>query len=101
MGALGAWLGARLTLRVFFASALLIAALMCFAFAYAFCTRGFTFLRRRYLAATLSGTGKSARHEARRRQQRIRCRVMPYAVPVALSTWLVLVLAWKTASLPL
>jgi prepilin peptidase CpaA len=101
MGALGAWLGARLTLRVFFVSAGLIGAYVSVAFVFTFCTHGFIFFRRRYLVGTSPGKGTSAGDDQWRRQQRLRCRIMPYAVPVAVSTWLVLVLAWRTAGLPL
>jgi prepilin peptidase CpaA len=101
MGALGAWLGVRLVLRVFFISVVLIGTYVSVVLVLTFSTHGFLFLRRRYLAGTATGKATSARDEARRRQRRIRCRIMPYAVPVAVSTWLVLVLAWRTASLPL
>jgi len=101
MGALGAWLGASLTLQVFLVSAVLIAMFMCLVFLFSLCTRGFTYVGRRYLAGTFSGTAKLGWDENRRRQQRIQCRIMPYAVPVALSTWLVLAMAWSTTGLPL
>ena len=101
MGALGAWLGASLTLSVFLVStgfaamatgAILVAGML---------SRGFGFVQRRYLAVGSAGRSSSFGPEDRRaRQLRQKRRMMPYAVPVALGTWVVLGFAWMTANLP-
>ncbi len=102
MGALGAWLGAGLTLRVFLVSTALAAIAAAAMLLAGTLSRGFGFVQRRYLAG-----GSAARPNARRpkdrelrRLRRQRRRLMPYAVPVALGTWLVLFSAWHSASLP-
>ena len=102
MGALGAWLGASLTLRVFLISTALAAVATGAILLTGMLSRGFGFVQRRYLATGSAGRSSVSRPgEAqalrRRRQKR---RMMPYAVPVAVGTWLVLGLAWKTAALP-
>lgn len=96
MGALGAWLGPILTIWVFLGSALAIVFLTGGALLFSFATQGFLTMRRRYLSGG-NGGGARARSGARRRW---RNHLMPYAVPVALSTWVVLAIAWKTGSLP-
>jgi hypothetical protein len=98
MGAVGAWLGAVLTVKVFLLSALLIA-ILCFAVLIgAFLRYGFSYVKERYLASGRSN-GPSRQRDLKKQRQRFR--VMPYAVPVALSTWVVLALAWTTSTLPL
>jgi prepilin peptidase CpaA len=98
MGAVGAWLGAALTLKVFLVSAVLIA-ILCFAVLIgAFVRYGFSYVKDRYLA---SGQSNDSSRRRNLKKQRQRYRVMPYAVPVALSTWLVLAVAWTTSTLPL
>ncbi len=96
MGALGAWLGAGLTLRVFFVSTVLAAMATGAMLLAGMLSRGFGFVQRRYLA---TGSARPTGREARRLRNQRR-RLMPYAVPVALGTWLVLFLAWQSASLP-
>lgn len=99
MGALGAWLGASLTLKVFFISAMLIAVMAGGVLIWAFCTHGIGHVKKRYMAAgktrsdnLLGGRGPRQKHY----------RILPYAVPVALGTWLVLITAWSGgASLPM
>ena len=98
MGAVGAWLGAALTLKVFLLSAVLIA-ILCFAVLIgAFVRYGFSYVKERYLA---SGRSNDSSRRRDLKKQRQRYRVMPYAVPVALSTWLILAVAWRTSTLPL
>ena len=82
MGALGAWLGATMTVQVFLVSAVLV-----------------------LLGAVLVLTYEAAQrgiHRARHdndpsnpdlAEARIRRRLMPYGVPVAVSTWLVLAIS--------
>jgi len=99
MGALGAWLGLTLTIQVFLVSAVLTVLLTGVPLLYTFLTQGFTTLRRRHLAGGLRGSGPQPKGENRDRRGRRR-RLVPYAVPVALSTWVVLAVAWVCGTLP-
>jgi prepilin peptidase CpaA len=94
MGALGAWLGAMMTLYVFVVSALLIVLGSAAVLTYQFCQKGFNRTRTQYIE---SGRADGKRHapagdvsEQRRRTKR---RLMPFGVPAALATWLVLLLS--------
>lgn len=100
MGALSVWLGFRLTLLVMIVSTLVVLIVTCAVFVWSLMTRGLRASQSRYLA-----TGKLTRKEVRSgkvapaetaevKQGR---RVMPYAVPVALATWLVI--GWKLPTL--
>ncbi len=100
MGALSVWLGFRLTLMVMIASTLLVLVITVGVFVWSLMTRGLKKSRAEYLA-----TGQLSRQEIRggqtlpeetvaRRQER---RVLPFAVPVALATWLVI--GWKLPTL--
>lgn len=102
MGALGAWLGAGLTLQVFFAGTILAAMATGAILLWGLLTRGYVAVQRRYLATGSGGRKRRRKPVARRDRQiqRQRRRLMPFAVPVALGTWLVLAAAWKTAELP-
>lgn len=102
MGALGAWLGASLTLRVFFISTALAAVATGAIFLTGMLSRGFGYVQRRYLAVGSAGRSSVSRprDEKALRRRRQKRRMMPYAVPVAVGTWLVLAFAWKTAVLP-
>jgi prepilin peptidase CpaA len=99
MGALGAWLGVSLTLGVFILSAVLAAVATAAVVLAGVLSRGFRRVQRRCLAAGSAGRPTPGDEEelTRQRQQR---RVMPYAVPVALGTWIVLALAWMSSTLP-
>ncbi len=107
MGALGAWLGVNLTLRVFFVSTAMAAVATGALLVVGMFSRGFGFVQRRYLvtgstgrpasSTSASSTSAGSKFSRLRRQQR---RVMPYAVPVALGTWVVLMVAWHTTGLP-
>jgi len=101
MGALGAWLGPMLTLEVFLVSAVVIVILAGGALLVAFFGRGFRYVQRRYRVAGWKSPHGVLEPDEKWLAQRQRFRILPYAVPVALSTLLVLALAWKTASLPL
>ena len=101
MGALGAWLGPLLTLRVFLVSAVVLVIAAGGALVLAFLGRGFHYVRRRYMGGRWVTPRAVLDADEKWLAQRQRFRILPYAVPVALSTWLVLALAWKTACLPL
>ncbi len=102
MGALGAWLGTRLIVTVFLASAVLAALASLAILLAGMLDRGYRDVHRRYIET--SETGRSGRNRAAgeetRRAARVQRRVMPYAVPVALGTWAVLALAWRVQELP-
>ncbi len=101
MGALGAWLGAGLTLHVLIVSTALAATATGAMLLSGMLTRGFGFVQRRYLASGSASGSTSPGTQGReaRRRQRQRRRLMPFAVPVALGTWLVL--SCKLSRLPL
>jgi prepilin peptidase CpaA len=90
MGAVGAWLGAKQTFFVFLFSALIVAFATLAIMTSQFVKRGLVATRRRYLS----------RHEFNTEAQRLadsgRRRIMPYGVPLALSTWsIVAVNLWR------
>lgn len=95
MGAVGAWLGAQMTLYVFFISTVFVIVASVAALGYQFAFHGLGYARRRYLSASESAA-RAKNDEQRRAAQlahKSRRRLMPYGVPVALATWAVL--AWK------
>ena len=102
MGALGAWLGTRLIVTVFLASAVLAAVASLAILLAGMLNRGYRYVHRRYMKPSATGRsgGGRAAGEAAGRAARVRRRVMPYAVPVALGTWAVLALAWRMQELP-
>jgi prepilin peptidase CpaA len=95
MGALGAWLGPTLTLYVFFTSTVLVMVGSVGALAYQMISQGMSRFRKRYLTAL--DTKKLPKDEEAKaellRKHKSRRRLMPYGVPVAMATWLVL--AWQ------
>lgn len=96
MGALGAWLGPMLTLQVFLVSAVAIAALTICDLLCAFIGHGF----HRVKQCQAAGEDSRRKGDDRSVEQRRRFRILPYAIPVAVSTWLVVGAAWITARLP-
>ncbi|QDU99208.1 A24 family peptidase [Lignipirellula cremea] len=86
MGALGAWLGAPLTVIVFLVSALIAASLLVVIFTWRFATGA-----KSLPAAERSGTAAKDKLEETRR-------TMPYAVPVAMATWSVMIVKLISAS---
>lgn len=96
MGALSVWLGYRMTLLVLIVSTALVLCLTVTVVLWSMLTRGLRGSKQQYLA-----TGKptpavvpAPRETVQQKQGR---RVMAYAVPVALATWLVM--AWKLPTL--
>ncbi len=81
LAALGAWLGPKLVLAAFVLSALSAALLAAAVLTYFACTRGVSKTQAKFLHA-----GQPVRKPG----QRGPARVVPFAVPVALSTWAVL-----------
>ena len=95
MGALGAWLGPWLTVKVFLASAVATVILVCVAVIY------------RAIAGVDSATQKDKANKRGTKTSRSQVsdpkrigRLMPYAVPVAVGTWVILLLAWRSGGLP-
>lgn len=89
MGALGAWLGPKLTLYVFIFSAVFVAFASVGVLAIAGMTKGMAYTRRRYLKPANTDRSKRPTEPARRR-------LMPYGVPLALATWFVLAVGvWR------
>ena len=90
MGALGAWLGPIPILIVFALSTMFVVLGMVFTAFWELCTHGYSHVRRRYVPAATLGTGAvTTAREAQRRKNR---RILPYALPVALGTWVFLAL---------
>lgn len=95
MGALGAWLGATLTMYVFVTSSIIVGVVGIATMIVQTLRRGFGHVHRRYLQPSQVTTavrrrGKRCEREAGKQKRR---GVLPYAVPLALATWVVL--AWK------
>ncbi len=92
MGALSVWLGYRMTLMVLIVSTVLILLGTLCVVVYSVATRGLNGSQQKYL-----GTKKQTRQEARKPrrigaetvEQKQERRIMTYALPVALATWLV------------
>ena len=87
MGALGAWLGSTMTMQVFLVSAVLVLFGAVLVLTYEAIQRGINRTRGDDRCPADSDNDQSNLDLA---EARIRCRLMPYGVPVAVSTWLVL-----------
>lgn len=90
MGALGAWLGAWLTLVIFLTSAIVTLVMITSLITYTACTQGFSGVRRRCLGEAVTEANVA---RSKGKKPRGRGRVVPYAVPVAVSTWIVVAVA--------
>ena len=86
MGALSVWMGYQLTLLVLVASTIAVVLIT-------FGTVGWGIIRRGMRKTQSSLKGKVGETRAQKQARRI----LPYAVPVAAATWLVL--AWKVPAL--
>ena len=95
MSALGAWLGATLTVAAFLASAVVTVIIVAIAlFRGAVPEQLSSFKRFAKRTKKPAASGKSKKAAARPG------RIVPYAVPLALGTWMVLAFAWwKTGGL--
>jgi prepilin peptidase CpaA len=96
MGAVGAWMGPLLTLQVFLVSAAVIAVVTVFDLALALASLSFC-RQSQCCTANVDGAPKSIKQTITEKR---RFRIVPYAVPVAVSTWLVITVAWFTTHLP-
>jgi prepilin peptidase CpaA len=98
MGALGTWLGATSTLFVFVLSAVFAVAFTVVVVIAGVWKHGYQSIKRRYRPRTEASSGRrkgkgGGRETAR---QRVGRRIMPYALPVAFSTWTILI--WRVVS---
>lgn len=87
LAALGAWMGPLLILVSFGLAAMLAACGAIVIITASAVSEGFSVTRRRYVQSTAGGASLSAGGKPRKTR-----RVLPFAVPVAMATWLVL--AW-------
>jgi hypothetical protein len=90
MGALGTWIGALSTLQVFILSSVLVAISSIAVLIWEVGRIGVTATKRRYVSASRATAEEEERAPAAAFRQKTRRRLLPYAVPVALSTWLVM-----------
>lgn len=88
MGALGAWLGWKMTLAVFFLSVLFSVAGSILMMTFLSTRDGLKSVKRKYWNRPRSTGQEPSDEEQRARLQKRR--LLPYALPVALGTWLVL-----------
>jgi prepilin peptidase CpaA len=86
MGALGAWLGTWATVQVFVLSAALVVVGAAGVLAWEFVRLGFRRTQERYVESGGVVHGKKLTED----QRRTRRRLMPFGVPAAVATWLVL-----------
>ncbi|MCA9222390.1 MAG: prepilin peptidase [Planctomycetales bacterium] len=101
MGALGAWLGAAMTFRVFLVVGLLVVVGAIFVLAWQFITSGMGRTKSRYLDLEDNSKKKKAT-QAEAVKRKVHRRIMPFGVPAALATWLVLAVSVATGrNLPL
>ena len=88
MGAVGAWLGPKLTFWVLAVSAVLVSVIGLGILIVAMAVRGPTKFREQHLSVeTKTKKPKKGQTENQRRSER---RLMPFALPVALGTWMIL-----------
>ncbi|MHB8903397.1 MAG: A24 family peptidase [Thermoguttaceae bacterium] len=104
MGALGAWLGSNLTIAVFLTSTMLAVLATAAILLGGMLNQGYWRVHHRYFAAGSTRRPKRGESPAQaataRRERQMKRRLMPYAVPVAIGTWLVLAAAWMASDLP-
>lgn len=89
MGALGAWFGAKHTLILFLVSTGFVVVLSVGSFAWQMISRGMWNAKRKYLNNEVKAERGQSADEART-QHKIRRRLLPYGVPVALAVWVLL-----------
>lgn len=91
VGALSVWLGFRMTLHVLVASTLLVLVVTTIVVVRSVLGGGLREAKKKYLATGKTPAGQKAKKETT--EDKISRRVMTYAGPVALATWIVL--AWN------
>ena len=94
LAALGAWLGPKMLLIAFSISAVLAAILAMGIISYSAVTKGFARTKNKYIGSAATGGAKKNKKDDAPLKRR---RVLPFAVPVCVSTWLILVwMVYKT-----
>ena len=95
MGALGAWLGAESTLYVFFLSTIFAIVATMAVMTFGMLQHGYSYVCRRYSKnrPMSKGRGSSVETPEAYAARRVKRRVLPYALPVMLGTWVLL--AWQ------
>lgn len=95
MGALGAWFGPTQTLILFFVSTIFVIVLSVGVLGWQMIQNGVFNVKRRYMTTQNDADAKrrGLSREAAAEQHKLRRRLMPYGVPVALASWMVL--AWS------
>lgn len=91
MGALSVWLGYRMTLGVMLVSTVLVLIATVGVVAWSVASRGYKRTKKQYLGTGKAETGKKPVKETS--DDKLKRRVMTYAGPVGLATWIVL--AWN------
>lgn len=91
MGALSVWLGFQLTLWVMLLSTVIVLVVTIFVMLWSLSSRGLQRTKKQYLGTGKTNSGKKAVRE--KSDDKLKRRVMTYAGPVGLATWLVL--AWN------
>jgi len=98
MGALGAWFGPQQTLILFLVSTVFVLILSVGVLAWQIVQTGMFNMKRRYMSTQNEADAKrrGLSREAAAEQHKLRRRLMPYGVPVALASWMLLV--WSLRS---
>ncbi len=94
MGALSVWLGYRLTLLVLISSTATVIAGTLVIIVWSVFTKGVRGMKTEYLAKAKTAEGKPKAETADEKKRR---RIMAYAIPVCVATWIVM--AWKLPTL--
>ncbi len=94
MGALSVWLGYRLTLFVLISSTATVIAGTLVIIVWSVFTKGVRGMKTEYLAKAKTAEGKPKAETADEKKRR---RIMAYAIPVCVATWIVM--AWKLPTL--
>ena len=98
IGALSVWLGYQMTLQVLIASTVCVICGTLFVLTWSLISRGAYGTKRKYLATGKTNYKKGKKPPKETVRQRQKRRIMAYAVPVALSTWTVVLWNLSTFS---
>lgn len=89
MGALGAWFGAKQTLLLFLVSVVFVLVLSIGAMAWQMFTKGAWNAKRKYLSTDSNKSSGKQSYEAVMKNK-VRRRLLPFGVPVAMAAWVLL-----------
>jgi len=91
MGALGAWMGPKYIFYVFLFGAVVTVVVSVFVISFEALRLGFGRARARYVNTAIeTKKGSAERREQARQEAKVRRRIMPWAVPAGIASWLVL-----------